>query len=187
LNGTVASSDPLRIRSLRPGDAGFVAYRHGVLYAREDGFDIAFDGYVIEGLNRFLQQYEPHKDHLWVAEWQGQPVGSIAIVRAAAGSAQLRWFLVEPELRGLGIGAALLETALLFCRDSGYSHVFLWTISHLHAARSLYERYGFAPTEQKTHFIWGRELTEERWDLRIKGCETRTRLDKSVDPIGESS
>jgi GNAT superfamily N-acetyltransferase len=154
----------LKVRSHQPGDMGFVAYRHGILYEREDGFDTSFDGYVIEGLNQFVKQYDPEKDHLWVALRGDRPVGSIAIVNAGQDEAQLRWFLVEPEVRDLGVGRLLMETAMAFCVQKGYRIVFLWTLSHLEAARSLYERFGFSLTETKTHPIWGRTLTEERWE-----------------------
>jgi GNAT superfamily N-acetyltransferase len=157
----------LQIRSHKPGDMGYVAYRHGVLYEREHGFDTSFDGYVIGGLYQFAQQYDSDKDHLWVAQWRDQILGSIGIVNAGQGEAQLRWFLVEPEARDAGVGRRLLEVALEFCVRKGYHRVFLWTLSHLAAARSLYERFDFELTETKTHPIWGRTLTEERWDRVI--------------------
>ncbi len=154
----------LKIHSHQPGDMGFVAHLHGVLYEREDGFDTSFDGYVIAGLDQFARQYDPDKDHLWIARQGGRPVGSIAIVNAGQGEAQLRWFLVEIEVRDLGVGRRLMETAMEFCVQKGYHSVFLWTLSHLLAARSIYERFGFKLTETKTHPIWGRTLTEERWE-----------------------
>ncbi len=165
LSGSYRPEDRLIIRSHQPGDMGFVAYRHGVLYEREDGFDTSFDAYVIGGLNQFTRQYDPEKDHLWVAQYEGRLVGSIAIVNADHGEAQLRWFLVEIEIRSLGVGRQLMETAMEFCVQKGYQRVFLWTLSHLAAARSIYERFSFRLTETKTHPIWGRTLTEERWDL----------------------
>ncbi len=165
LSATPRHEARLTIRSHKPGDMGFVAYRHGALYELEDGFDTSFDGYVIEGLDQFAKQYDPEKDHLWVAQQGCRLVGSIAIVNAGHGEAQLRWFLVEPEVRGLGIGRRLIETAIDFCVQKGYRQVFLWTLSHLSAARRIYEHFGFKLTETKTHPIWGRILTEERWGL----------------------
>ena len=59
-----------------------------------------------------------------------------------------------------------MDTAMLFCREQEYRHVFLWTIQILDAARHLYEKYGFIQTETKPNTEWtGETLLEERWDL----------------------
>jgi GNAT superfamily N-acetyltransferase len=168
LSMRAAPKADLEIRPHRPGDMGFVAYRHGIVYEQEYGFDTSFDAYVIGGLIKFAEQYDPKKDELWIALLGGRPVGSIAIVNAGEREAQLRWLLVEPEGRNHGVGRRLIQTALDFCVRGGYQNVFLWTLAHLDAARWLYEQFGFKLTETITHPIWGRELTEERWDLPLK-------------------
>lgn len=158
----------ITVRGEQPGDMGYIAYRHGVLYAREYGFDLSFDEYVISALARCAQQRNPETDCIWIAECGGEPVGAIGLVGAGPGEAQLRWFLVEPEARGLGVGHRLIQTLLAFCRERGIRRIFLWTLSILPAARHLYEHYGFNLTEEKTHPVWGRILTEERWDLDLE-------------------
>ncbi|MHB1394524.1 MAG: GNAT family N-acetyltransferase [Clostridia bacterium] len=96
-----------------------------------------------------------------------QEIGMIAIVRADDSTAQLRWFLIEPHMRGIGLGYKLMKTAVDFCKDKNYKHVFLWTVSILEAARSLYKRFGFELTESKSNDSWGAHLMEERWDLKL--------------------
>lgn len=156
------------IRSnLQPGDIGYVIYLHGTLYRKEYGWDYTFEGYVAEGLAEFVLSFDARKDCLWIAEMDGQIVGSIGIVGESSSQAQLRWFLVHPTMRGRGVGRDLLDKALQFCRERGLESVFLWTVSDLKVAAHLYESAGFHKTEQKTHQIWGKTLTEERYDLSL--------------------
>jgi GNAT superfamily N-acetyltransferase len=93
--------------------------------------------------------------------------GSAAIVEHSREEAQFRWLLLSKDAQGTGLGRRLVEWALGFCREQGYRSVFLWTFSELEAAAHLYKSHGFALTEEKTHIIWGRELTEQRYDLRL--------------------
>lgn len=156
------------IRSnLQPGDIGYVVYLHGTSYAREYGWDYTFEGYVAESLANFALSFDAREDCLWIAEMDGKIVGSIGIVGESNSEAQLRWFLVHPAMRGRGLGQDLLDKALQFCRDRGLKSVFLWTVSDLTVASHLYESTGFHRTEQRTHQIWGKTLTEERYDLSL--------------------
>lgn len=162
------SSQPIIIRSHRPGDAGYLTYRHARLYSELCGFDTTFEGYVAEGVALFLKQFDAAKDSLWIAEQAGKFLGSIAIVQTPdKWEAQLRWFLVEPEAQGQGLGKQLLEEALAFCRRQGYQSVVLWTVSTLDSARHLYQQAGFQLTKTESHTIWGKELTEEMWRLAL--------------------
>lgn len=152
---------------IRPGDIGYLIYLHGVLYAREYDLDHTFEGYVAAGLGEFAKSYDPRKDRLWLAEEDGRIVGSIAIVGQPDLAGQLRWFLVDPQARGAGLGSRLLQEAVKFCRDLGFRSIFLWTLEELNTAAHLYEQAGFRRTEQKKHEIWGRVRTEDRYDLTL--------------------
>ena len=154
-------------RSRKPGDLGYIIYRHGVLYAREYGFDETFDLYVGKPLIAFAENFDPAKENLWIVENNTDILGSLAIVNTGEAVAQLRWLLVEPEARGLGIGQALVGKGLAFCRAQNYRKIFLWTIDYLAAAKKIYTATGFRKTETKTSRVWGQVLTEERWDLHL--------------------
>jgi len=157
-----------RIRHhIEPGDIGYLTYLHGVLYAKEYGYDETFEAYVAGGLAEFVQSFSPDKDGIWVAEANSRVIGSVAIVGHSEADAQLRWFLVHPDYRRLGVGKELLKNAVQFCRECRYKAVFLWTTSELVAAGHLYTRFGFRKTEEKTHKIWGKNVTEERYDLYL--------------------
>ena len=157
----------ITLRSHRPGDIGYITYRHAIFYSQTYGFDATFDAYVASGLSQFVMQYDPQKEHLWVAEEGTTPVGSIAIVKTEQTVAQLRWFLIEPQARGVGLGKKLLQEAIAFCKRKNYQKIILWTLSNLNVARQLYERSGFQVITHKTHQIWGQELTEELWEMEL--------------------
>jgi N-acetylglutamate synthase-like GNAT family acetyltransferase len=152
--------------SLQPGDIGYLVYLHGVLYAKECGWDHTFEAYVASPLAGFGRS-RTQREQIWIVEKKGIIVGSIAIVAASQEKAQLRWLLLHPNLRGLGIGRLLVEKALQFCRECGYHSVFLWTESKLTAAAKLYKSVGFQLTEEKTHQLWGAVVTEQRYDLKL--------------------
>lgn len=153
------------IRPARPGDAGFIAHRHGVLYEKEHGLDQVFEQYVISGMAKFFASGTLGR--IWVAEFAGRIVGAIAIVGIDEGTAQLRWFLIEPEFRGSGLGRRLMHTAMDYCRQNGFHNVFLWTFVGLDAARHLYESFGFRPTEQIENTTWRDKLIEEKWEVTL--------------------
>jgi len=147
-----------------PGDAGYVAYMHGKYYHENHGLYEKFEYYFIKHLADFVR--DPAGGALWVAEIGGVIIGSVAIVRAAGGAAQLRWFIVEKAYQNIGIGNRLISTALAFCRKNAYKSVFLWTFQGLDAARWLYDKAGFALTEEKQNNEWSdAEIIEQKMEL----------------------
>jgi len=151
----------------QPGDIGYLTYLHGTIYAKEYGYDQTFEVYVAKGLAEFVQSFHPNKDRIWLAEVNDQIIGVIAIAGHSTVEAQLRWFLVHPDYRGRGLGNELMKEALKFCKECKYKTVFLWTTSDLHAASRLYTCAGFKKVEDKTHEIWGKRVTEERYELHL--------------------
>jgi len=152
-------------KSIKPGDIGSVIKLHGVLYGQEFGLDHTFEGHVAAGLGEFAKQFDSNKDLFVVADEDGQIVGSIAINGLPDHTAQLRWFLLDPSIRGAGLGKSLLNEALNFCRERRFKSVSLWTISELKTAAHLYRQAGFTITEEKTYEFWGGIRTEQRYDL----------------------
>jgi ribosomal protein S18 acetylase RimI-like enzyme len=158
---------PITLRTdLRPGDLGAVVSLHGALYARERGFGPTFEAYVAGPLADFVLAAS-ERQRLWLAEQDGRLVGCIAIVAAGPRTAQLRWFLVDPTCRGVGLGRRLLDEALAFCRAIGYEVVVLWTESALAAAARLYQSVGFRKVEEKAGLLGGVEVVEEKYELRL--------------------
>lgn len=163
------SAVPVTLRTdLRPGDLGYIIYLHGVVYAREYGFDHTFEAYVAGPLSEFARA-APARERLWIAEGDGRIVGCIAIVASSPQVAQLRWFLVDPGARGSGVGRKLLAEAIAFSNQSGYEFITLWTVSALNAAAHLYQSFGFRKVEEKPARQWGVDVVEERYELKLLG------------------
>lgn len=161
-------AEELHIRTdLRPGDLGRILELHGTVYARECGWNSVFEAYVAEGLAEFALRSDQRPQRLWVAELSGRLVGSIAVVGQPNRAARLRWFLLEPSVRGCGYGRQLLNLALGYCRELHVESVFLWTAAGLTASAHLYRSAGFRLTEERTHEKWGPQVTEQRFELRL--------------------
>jgi GNAT superfamily N-acetyltransferase len=158
----------MQIRTnFKPGDVGYVIYLHGVLYAKEYGLDRTFEGDVAARMGEFARSFDNTRDFFAVAEIQERIVGSIAINGHPDQTAQLRWFLLHPSARGVGLGKKLIAEALNFCRERGFRSVNLWTISELKTAAHLYRSVGFKLTEEKPIEIWGGVRTEQRYELTL--------------------
>ena len=159
------SSTEILIRQSEPGDAGYVAYMHGRYYHKHHGFLPGSEYYFIKYLADFVHDSEGGM--LWIAEADEKIVGSAAVVRIDDKTAQFRWFLVDENYQGMGIGSKLIKTALDFCRENNYGHIFLWTFRGLDPARRLYDKAGFILTEEKPNHEWSSvEIVEQKMELR---------------------
>ncbi len=167
--------DDFTVRTdLRPGDIGAIVRLHGVVYAHEYGFDHTFEAYVAGPLSELVRRPSP-RQRIWIAEQGDRLAGCIAIVEQSPETAQLRWFLVDPQCRGEGLGRRLLDEAIAFCRSCGYRSVMLWTVSALTAAARLYRAAGFRKVEENPGAPWGVPVVEERYDLDLRATAQSAR------------
>ncbi len=155
-------------RTHRAGDMGWVVYRHALLYAQEYGWNQEFEALVAEIAAKFLRRLKPERERCWIAERNGEIVGSVFLVMRSQTMAQLRLLLVEPSMRGSGLGTRLVNECIAFARQAGYRTLMLWTNDSLHDARRLYERAGFRLTKEAPHHSFGHDLVEQIWTLRLR-------------------
>jgi len=152
---------------LQPGDVGYLIYLHGNIYAKETGYNLEFESYVCKTFYDFLQNYDPAKDRVFIASWQQRIVGAVAILGHSSYLAQLRWLLVHPDMRGIGLGKKLVTDALAFCREKEYKQVYLLTTHQQTTAADIYLKAGFRKTDAHSQQMWGHQLSEERYDLEL--------------------
>lgn len=158
----------VKIRSdLRPGDVGDLIRLHGWIYAEECGYNHEFEGYVCKTLDKLFQNYSPEKDRFWFAEVNCKMMGAIAIIEHSPRLVQLRWFILDPSIRRLGLGKTLLNEALSYCKEKGYQKVFLETTKNQDTAINMYIKAGFAKIAEHEVKIWGKELVELTYELYL--------------------
>ena len=161
------SLNDISIRTeLRPGDIGNILSMHGRLYFKEYGYTGPFVAYVAQGLAEFVQLYNPERSRIWVCEDKDRVMGCLFLLDRGE-AAQLRYFLFEPEYRGLGLGKKLMDLFMKFLRDCGYKSSYLWTTEQQVVAAKVYMRYGYKLTEEMPSTAFGVPLIEQRYDLHL--------------------
>ena len=156
-------------RELRPGDLGAIVAHHGVVYAREYGVDSTFEAHVaaaVAGAGR--RGWPGHREAVWIVEHQGRHAGSLALTEEGGSSAAVRFFVLDKELRGRGLGRRMLRELVRTARAHGYTTLGLETFSDLQAAAHLYRDQGFELVGSETGPRWGRaEVTYQHYALAL--------------------
>jgi len=158
----------VRLRAPRPGDMGRVVQLHGELYAREFGYNVEFEALVARIASDFVLENEPRRERCWIAELNGEVVGSVFLVKQSPKVSKLRLLVLHPRARGLGLGRRLTRACIRFARGKGYRKMVLWTQSHLAAARAIYQAEGFRKVSEEKHRSFGKRLVAEVWELKLR-------------------
>ena len=155
------------LRAHRPGDMGWIVHRHGVLYFKEYGWDERFEAIVARVVADFIDHFDSARERCWIAERNGEIVGSIFVVAKTKTIGKLRLLLVEPSARGLGIGSRLVDEVIRFSREACYRKIELWTHPELVSARKIYKAAGFELIGVEEHQLFGAPLTAETWAMTL--------------------
>lgn len=157
-----------KIRRFSPDDIDWLVERHATLYTRDEGFDDTFGPLVREILDGFAASHDPDRECGWIAEGNGQRLGSIFCVRLTDTTAKLRLFFLVPQARGKGLGKRLLRTCMQFARDAGYEGMQLWTHESHKAACALYQANGWQLDASKPVHSFGQDLVEQSWSITLQ-------------------
>ncbi len=166
-SGQSATTRTVVLRDPRPGDLGWVVQQHGEIYWREYRFNSEFEALVADVAAKYLRHFDPAWEKGWIAEIDGDRVGSVFVVRRSATVAQLRLLILTPGARGHGLGGRLTDECIAFARSKGYRKLMLWTQSHLLAARAIYRSRGFQCAKSQPYPAFGQDLVSEVWELRL--------------------
>jgi DNA-binding MarR family transcriptional regulator/GNAT superfamily N-acetyltransferase len=150
---TEGSRAGIVLRPHRPGDMGWVTSANATLYAQEYGWDISYEALVAKITAEFIEKFDPARERCWIAEMDGERVGSV-----------LRLLIIDPKARGRGLGKQLVDECMRFAKDSGYRRMTLWTQSILTAARAIYAKAGFELVAEEPHHSFGVDLIGETWE-----------------------
>ncbi len=163
-----AGPAPVTLRPYRLGDLGWIAHRQSILYALEYDWDETYEALAAEILAGFVKSHDPKRERGWIAERDGQVLGSVFVMRASETMAKLRLLYVEPAARGLGVGRQLVDACIAFARDADYRRLTLWTNDVLIPARRIYQQAGFSCVDSKPHRSFGKDLVGETWELALR-------------------
>lgn len=152
---------------LRPGDLGYIIYRHAKIFWNENAYGLDNEKYVMQGMLEFYEGYVSKQNRIWICEYKDQIIGSIALVHRSPQTAQLRFFFIDAAYRGLGIGKRLLSRLLTDLLEFKYKKCYLWTTDELEIAAALYESFGFKIVEEKKTKTFGKSVTEQRYEISL--------------------
>jgi peptidyl-dipeptidase Dcp len=161
--------EEINIRTtLKPGDIGYVIYMHGKIYHKEYGYGVIFDAYVAQGFYEFYKNYDSVLDCVWVAEHNEKVIGFLLLMHREPEEAQLRYFILEPEYRGIGLGKKLSGLYMAHLQKNGYKRSYLWTTHELFTAANIYRKMGFSLSEEIASTAFGKPLKEQRYDMVLR-------------------
>jgi DNA-binding MarR family transcriptional regulator/GNAT superfamily N-acetyltransferase len=163
----LAKTAQIKLREPVPGDFGWIVTRHAEIYAQEYGWVAPFEGVCAQIVADFVNNHDRKRERCWIAELGSERIGTVMLAKDSANVARIRLLLLEPEARGIGLGARLVDECVRFARRAGYKKITLWTHSVLTAARHIYQKAGFKLMRTERHRSWGKPVVSEHWDLAL--------------------
>lgn len=167
LLGDTSDDRTFILRDPESGDLGWITHKQGVLYAKEFDWDWTYEATVAEIVGQFAKDFVPGKEKCWIAEREGEIVGSVFLVRQDDETSKLRLLYVDETARGLGLGRRLVDECIRFARANGYKRMTLWTTNAQVSARRIYEAAGFRRIEEEPCHMFGKDVIGETWEREV--------------------
>jgi RimJ/RimL family protein N-acetyltransferase len=109
-----------------------------------------------------------------VVEREGEFAGSLALTDEDGVTGMIRWVLLDPSVRGHGLGRRLVSEAVAEARELGYERLELETFSDLTAAAAIYRSHGFRLTGEEIGPRWGREsVNYQHYELDLSRVDVK--------------
>jgi N-acetylglutamate synthase-like GNAT family acetyltransferase len=179
-------SDRVEIRrDLRPGDLERIVSFHMSAYSTEYGVDASFEDFVGSAVAEAAANGWPgEREAVWIVERDGDFAGCMALTDEGE-TGVLRWFLLDPSIRGRGLGRRLVGELVSTARSLGFERLRLETFSELRVAAHLYLAHGFELVRESTGPRWGRdEITFQHYALELA---PKAGAEKARDPVAGSA
>jgi peptidyl-dipeptidase Dcp len=138
-----------------------------ILYQKEYGYDIGFEAYVAFRFYEFYKSYDAAKDGVWIAEHQNKIIGFLLLMHRENNTGQLRFFILDPNYRNIGLGKKMTDLLVEFAKQKSYKSIYLWTTNEQLEAAMLYKKMGFTLSEEHHSTSFGKPLMEQRYDLTL--------------------
>jgi ribosomal protein S18 acetylase RimI-like enzyme len=170
-------------RDLHPGDLGEIVRQHGCLYVSEGGLDPQFEVHVAAAVAKAARDGWPERGAVRIVERDGEFAGSLALTDEGEGIAALRWFLLDPALRGQGLGRRLVSEVVAEAESQGFEMLGLETLGILTVAAAIYRDHGFRVVSERMGPPWGDPgIAYQRYELALPRGPDREPAETGVRP-----
>ncbi|MGJ8745983.1 GNAT family N-acetyltransferase [Polaribacter sp.] len=107
--------------------------------------------YEDKATDTMFETYQKDKAIYFVVEHNNNIVGGAGIAQLdnfEGNTCELQKMYFSPITRGKGIGAKLISKCLEKAKEFGFDNCYLETMPYMHAAKKLYQKYGFTSLEK---------------------------------------
>jgi ribosomal protein S18 acetylase RimI-like enzyme len=115
-------------------------------YAKSLNFELCFQDFDKE-IAELPGAYSPPEGRLFLAEFEGEIAGCIALRKLEKEICEMKRLYVKPRFRGHNIGKNLVEKLISEAKKIGYKKMRLDTVPAMQTAQKLYKSIGFKEIE----------------------------------------
>lgn len=157
----------------RPGFLARCLEMHIAFYHPSVHWGLAFETSLAKDFAEIIERLEKSpRNQVWAAVETPPPetspgvftqriVGTLLVDSESlktTGAAQIRGFIVDERVRGLGIGKKLLAAAMKFIESNGFDKATLYTSDTQDTAVYLYKKAGFVVELDEEKIVWEKPL-----------------------------